>query len=109
MNEDIRKFLKDIQFSIEGIYFHLDGITDFKVYQSKFTTKRAVERELGIIGEAVNRILKSDQYFPLPHAKQIISFRNRVIHGYDSIDDNLVWKIIVVDIPELQSEIKKLM
>ena len=73
------------------------------------TVKRAVERELEIIGEAVSRILKVNEKYPLNNAKQIISFRNRVIHAYDSVDDNLVWKIVIKDIPILRDDILKIL
>lgn len=110
MSDAIKKSLADILMSIDGIYVHLQGRpTDFTSYQKSVTVKRAVERELTIIGEAVNRILKIDKNFPLSSAKQIISFRNRVIHSYDAVDDNLVWKIIVKDLPVLHEEIINLM
>ena len=81
MSDVIKKSLSDILMSIDGIHVHLQGKTDFRWYQKSITVKRAVERELSIIGEAVNRILKEDKNFPLSSAKQIISFRNRVIHS----------------------------
>ncbi len=109
MSDLIKKSLSDILMSIDGIHIHLQGKTDFHWYQKSITVKRAVERELSIIGEAVNRILKEDKDFPLNSAPQIISFRNRVIHAYDSVDDNLVWKIIIKDIPLLHHEVIKLL
>ncbi|HCZ35008.1 MAG TPA: hypothetical protein DHV26_03690 [Cytophagales bacterium] len=109
MNNQIKKSLTDILICIDGINFHLQGKQDFVWYTNSITVKRAVERELSIIGEAVSRILKSDKNFPLSKAPEIIAFRNRVIHAYDAVDDNLVWKIIVKDIPVLQREILALM
>lgn len=109
MSDAIKKSLADILMSIDGIHVHLQNRNDFAAYQKSITVKRAVERELTIIREAVNRILKEDKDFPLSRARQIISFRNRVIHSYDSVDDNLVWKIIIKDLPTLQSEIIKLL
>jgi len=53
--------------------------------------KRAVERELEIIGEAINRIDSIDSSIHITSKKQIISMRNRVIHGYDKIDDEIIW------------------
>ncbi|MCX6273553.1 MAG: DUF86 domain-containing protein [Bacteroidetes bacterium] len=49
--------------------------------------KRAIERDLEIIGEAVNRILKTDPDFPLDSARRIVGLRNQIIHAYDSISD----------------------
>ena len=97
MSDSIKKSLTDMLAGIEGIEFHLGG-----------KIKRSVERDLEIIGEAASRILKEDNEFPLPLARQIISFRNRVIHGYDSVDDNLVWKIIIKDIIEIRTLLSNL-
>jgi uncharacterized protein with HEPN domain len=81
----------------------------FKDYLSDIKTKRAVERDLEIIGEAVNRILKKDNNFQLENAQKIIGTRNRIIHGYDTISDDLIWSIIVNHLPKLKNEIKVLM
>ncbi len=108
MNDSIRKSLSDILMWIDGVNFHLQGKQDFNWYQNSLTVKRAVERELSIIGESVNRILKMEKDFPLSKAAEIIAFRNRVIHAYDAVDDNLVWKIIVKDLPVLHQEVLKL-
>lgn len=69
MNDLVKKSLTDILMSIDGIDYHLGRTRNFTWYQSHPTTKRAVERELEIIGEAVNRILKQNEDFPLSHAK----------------------------------------
>ena len=71
--------------------------------------RRAVEREFEIIGEAMNRIGKIDSEIPISSKKQIISMRNRVIHGYDKIDDEIVWGTIVRHLPKLKEEISLLL
>lgn len=70
--------------------------------------KRAVERDLEIIGEAVNRIMKLDADFPINNAKRIIGMRNQIIHAYDSISDENVWAIITKHIPLLKTNIVEL-
>jgi uncharacterized protein with HEPN domain len=105
MSDSIKKSLTDILMCIDGIHFHLQGQSDFIRYKNSNTAKRAVERELTIIGEAVSRIMKEDKSFPLSRAKEIIAFRNRVIHSYDAVDDNLVWKILDRDLPILHEEV----
>ena len=62
-----------------------------------------------IIGEAVGRILKEDASFPIAYGKIIISMRNRIIHSYDAVDDNLLWKVIIKDIPVLKEEVEDLL
>jgi len=110
MDKEIKTWLFDIYQAIEEIegYF-IEKPMRFKDYLSDIKTKRAVERDLEIIGEAVNRITKKDKHFQLENAKKIIGTRNRIIHGYDMISDDLVWSIVVNHLPKLKNEIKILM
>jgi len=64
-----------------------------------------VERELEIIGEATNRILKIDGSIAISNARRIVDLRNRVIHAYDAVDDVIVWSIVVKSLPGLKQEI----
>lgn len=109
MNIETRKYLSDIDVAISSIDIHLQHKRDFSLYQSNITIKRAVEREIEIIGEATNRILKLMPDINISFAKSIVEMRNRVIHGYDSVDDYLVWKIVVKDIPILKEEVRLLL
>ena len=56
----------------------------------------------------MNRIEKVDSSINISSKKQIISMRNRVIHGYDKIDNEIVWGTIVRHLPKLKEEIKSL-
>jgi uncharacterized protein with HEPN domain len=56
-------------------------ITNFKTYQNDLKTQRAVERQLAIIGEALNKLKKIEPDLEIENAKQIIGFRNRLIHA----------------------------
>jgi uncharacterized protein with HEPN domain len=106
MDREIKTWLYDIVKAIEEIeQFVPDGNRVFEEYKKDLKTKRAVERNLEIIGEATNRILNRDFDFLLSNSKKIISLRNRIIHGYDVISDELVWGIIINDLPELKKEI----
>jgi len=78
---------------------------DFLEYRNDLKTKKAVERNLEIIGEAMNRILKIDPEFPIQHAKKIIGTRNRIIHAYDAISDEVIWTIVVRELPMLKNQI----
>lgn len=102
-------FLFDIRESIESIENFLGDKWDFNVYKSDKMLRRAVERELEIIGEAMNRIDQMDPTIEIAGKKQIIGMRNRVIHGYDKIDDEIVWGTIVRHLPALKIEIAKLL
>ncbi|WP_372947425.1 DUF86 domain-containing protein [Mariniphaga sp.] len=110
MDNEIKTWLFDILQAVEEIegYFSEKPMR-FNDYLSDIKTKRAVERDLEIIGEAVNRIFKKDKQFRLENAQKIIGTRNRIIHGYDTISDDLIWSIVVNHLPKLKSEIKVLM
>lgn len=109
MQLEIKKFLFDIRESIESIENYLGDKHDFKVYMSNKMLRRAVEREFEIIGEAMNRIEKIDPTIDIASKKQIIGMRNRVIHGYDKIDNEIIWGTIVRHLPTLKTEINSLL
>lgn len=109
MDNEIRKYLYDIQESIESIQEYLGNTRDFTVYQNNKMLRRAVEREFEIIGEAMSRINKLDVSIAISSKRQIISMRNRVIHGYDKIDDEIVWGTIVRHLPTLKTEVNSLL
>ncbi len=107
MTEKEKKFLSDILNSIELIEEFTKGIQSFAEYQSDLKTKGAVERHLGIVGEAVNKFLKEFAINRLNNASQIISLRNRLIHSYDSIDDSIIWSIVTRHLRLLKQEVQK--
>ena len=83
-------------------------IPDFNKYKSNTILKRAIERDLEIIGEAINRIITRDPDYPIENAKRIVGLRNQIIHAYDNISDENIWSIITKHIPGLKIEINKL-
>ena len=109
MNEKQLKYLFDIKLAIEDIdsYFKTEP-RKFENYRNNSLLKRAIERNLEIIGEAINRILKEDPSFPIENAKKIIGLRNQIIHGYDSVSDENIWGILTVHLPKLKSNIESL-
>ncbi len=107
MDNDIKTWLYDVIQSIEEIdnYF-LDRPKIFEEYLKDVKTKRAVERNIEIFGEAISRILKRDSKFELVNAQKIIGTRNRIAHGYDKISDDLIWSILINHLPKLKSEVQ---
>jgi len=106
MDSEIQTWLYDILQAIEDIESFFDeNSMHFGEYVSDLKTKRAVERELEIIGEAFNRILKKDNDFQFENIHKIIGTRNRIIHGYDSVSDDLIWSIVINHLPLLKKEI----
>jgi uncharacterized protein with HEPN domain len=110
MDNDIKTWLYDILQSINEIYSYYDNKPRiFEEYVSDIKTKRAIERDLEIIGEAANRILKKDKDFKLDNVEKIIGTRNRIIHGYDKISDDLIWSIVINHLPKLKDEVTGLL
>lgn len=106
MDNDIKTWLFDILQSIAEIESYFEGRPKrFDDYISDIRTKRAVERDIEIIGEAVNRILKKDKDFKIENSQRIVGARNRIAHGYDKITDDLIWSIIINHLPKLKDEI----
>jgi len=108
MQREILKYLLDIKDSIDSIFEYLGENRNFNEYKSNKLLRRGIERELEIIGEATNRILKIDSKFNIPDARRIVDLRNWVIHGYDKVDDVITWGIISKDLPKLQKQLERL-
>ncbi len=108
MQRKIQKYIFDIKESIESIADFLGSDCTFDHYTTNKLLRRAVERELEIIGEATNRILKLDPDINITDSRRIVDLRNWVIHGYEQVDDVIIWGIIKKDIPKFYHQIKKL-
>ena len=109
MDDEIKTWLFDIySATIEIDSFFDVGEKKFEHYVKDIKTKRAVERNLEIIGQAMNRILEKDSNFELTNARKIVDTRNRIIHGYDSISDDVIWGIIINHLPKLKVEVDNL-
>lgn len=105
MQREILKYLFDIQESINSIYDYLGDKRDFNEYKSNKLLRRGIERELEIIGEATKRILKLDMKIEISDSRRIVDLRNWVIHGYDKVDDVIIWGIVSKDIPRLKEQV----
>ena len=109
MPHRIEKYLYDIKESIDSIDEYLGDKRDFFEYKRNKLLRRGVERELEIIGEAINRILEIDSNIEISEARRIVDLRNWVIHGYDKVDDTIIWGIISRDLPQLKKQVDKLL
>lgn len=110
MKDEIRKNLIDILQAAEEIQDFVNGM-DFNTYKNTPVTKRAVERDFEIIGEALNRIRNIDDEIleRISECHRIIGFRNILIHGYDIVDEAIVWQAVTKHLPILLREIKELL
>ena len=109
MPHDIKKYLYDIQQAIEQIETFLKDKT-YEHFTNEPILQSAVERQFGIIGEALCRIRKVDEacLSKIADANKIISFRNVIIHGYDIIDSKIVWDAVKFNLTKLKTEINDL-
>ena len=107
-----KKLLKYI-LDIESIIEELEDIInhhnkDFIDFQKNIISVRAVERDLTIIGEAINKIVQLKPDISISGVKQIVGLRNLIVHAYDSIEPSVLWRILLKDIPVLKEEIEEL-
>ena len=110
MDERIEKWLYDIQFSIGEIDNFLENTENtYPAFKRNLMLKRAIERNLEIIGEATNRILARQPDIEISNARKIVNLRNLVIHSYDSISDENIWSIVINNLPALKIEIQKML
>lgn len=104
-----KKLLSDILQAIVEIELFLGDKRDFNDYKGNLLVKKAVERELEIIGEAMNRLLQADEQIGITDARRIVNFRNRIIHGYDRVVDEVVWGVLTRHLPKLKVEVEQLL
>jgi uncharacterized protein with HEPN domain len=109
MMDRSKKYLADILHAIELIEEFTSELNDFSKYDSDIKTQSAVERQFAIIGEALNQFKKLEPNIPIQNDKQIITFRNRLVHAYDSLDNSMIWVIMKKHLNPLKQEIQSLL
>jgi uncharacterized protein with HEPN domain len=105
-----KKLLLDVRDAGESILQNLVG-KSLADYSRNRLLRRAVEREFEIIGEALNRLAQIDPATgsSVSQLRRIVDFRNRIIHGYDTIDDKVVWGVAEKSLPVLFREVTVLL
>jgi uncharacterized protein with HEPN domain len=109
MKDDSLAPLHDLLQASREIKTFVSGRT-FDDYKSDSMLRSAVERKFEIMGEALTRIRKVDEQVltQIRDHRDIISFRNILIHGYDTIDDRIVWGVIQEDLYSLIQDVEAL-
>lgn len=105
---DPRTYLFDIIAASEAIETFTAGET-FESYAANYLLISAVERQCSIVGEAVTQLFKLEPDAPISAAKQIIGFRNILIHNYARVSQAVVWKTIKEDLPRLKAEAQSML
>lgn len=110
MDRKLRKYLTDILSSILEIEsFMVDRPKEYATFCNDTLLRRGVERNIEIMGEAMNQVLKLNPDIPITAARKVVDTRNFVIHAYDSLMPDILWGIVINHIPLLKSEVENLL
>ena len=109
MHPEIKIWLKDIELSIKEIHDFFPAHGKYKDFEVDLKTRKAIERNIEIIGEAMRRIREVDPLVKISDSREISDTRNRIIHGYDTVSPDVIWLILTRYIPILEDEVKVLL
>ena len=110
MDRKIRKYLADILASIIEIEsFMAERPKEYATFCNDTLFRRGVERNMEIMGEAMNNVLKIDPNIAITSARKIVDTRNFIIHAYDSLKPDILWGIVINHIPLLKKEVETLL
>ena len=113
MDSYVRDLLSDIVRSIDEINEFSAGLTseDFKLYLSNKMMRRAIERDLIIIGEAMHDIVKVDhtRVMRIKNSRRVVELRNDVVHSYDDLANEKIWQFIWTELPYLRKEVSHIL
>lgn len=110
MQPEVAKRLLDALKAAKRIRDFTSG-KQFRDFSQSELLRSAVERQFEIVGEALGRAAAADPGISLrmPELPRIVGLRNRLIHGYDSVDDEIVWDIVTTKIGPLADELERLL
>ena len=107
MDNRSKKLLYDIYTAINNINTYIGDNRTFEFYENNAMLQDAVERNIEVIGEAVNSLLRIEPDIEITNARRIVDARNKIIHGYDEIENTQIWGIIVNHLPVLLLEVER--
>jgi uncharacterized protein with HEPN domain len=104
------KLLLDIRQALEDIEVFTAGL-NLEAYKTDAKCRAAVERKFEVAGEACVRLRdRFPEIFESLHdAPRLIGFRNRIIHGYDDVDDTIVWEVATTKLQSLRKQVSALL
>ena len=106
MEDRIKKYLQDVLTAIDEVESFFDNKPKlFDDFYNDLLLRRAIERNIEIIGEAMNRILRIDESIAITNARKIVDARNYIIHGYDSLSPDILWSMVINHLPKLKKEV----
>jgi uncharacterized protein with HEPN domain len=105
MDNKEKKLLQDIFNCISNIENYMFSKDKFEIYNNDLMLQDAVERNLITIGEALNSLLKINSEIPISNCRRIVDTRNKLTHGYDEIENVMIWSILMIHLPVLKKEV----
>jgi uncharacterized protein with HEPN domain len=110
MDDSVKKHMEDILIACEEIEVFFETLPKkYDEFVGNLLLRRAVERNIEIIGEAMNRVLKADSTVLITNARKIVDTRNYIIHGYDTLAVDILWSIVINHLPLLKEEVETLL
>lgn len=110
MDESVAKYIQDMLQAISEIEMAQDRFgRQYETFEHDIVFRKFVERNIEILGEAMNRILKINPEIGITSARKIVDTRNYVIHAYDSLKPDILWAIVINHIPRLKAEIMQIL
>jgi uncharacterized protein with HEPN domain len=106
MDSKAKKLLFDIQTAIANVNNYVGEEKVFEKYDNNPMLQDAVERNIEIIGEAMSRLLRMEPNIEITSARRVVDARNKIIHGYDEIENTQIWGIIINSLPVLKKEVE---
>jgi uncharacterized protein with HEPN domain len=110
MQLDARKYLFDVLTACDAILGFIRD-RDFTEYEADLMLRSAVERQLMIVGEALNKARRLDETVAqdVPEARDIIQLRNIVARGYAVVENATIWGIVQAHVPKLRERVKTML
>ncbi len=109
MDESIKKYFEDMLLAISEIEMAENRFgRQYDIFENDVIFRIFVERNIEILGEAMNSILKIEPDINITSARKIVDTRNYVIHAYDSLKPDILWAIVINHIPRLKADILRL-
>lgn len=108
MTSEARQRLLDVLEACQAVERFAQG-KDYAAYQTDEMLRAAVERKLEIIGEAFTKLVDVEPEVAekFPDLRKIVGLCNRIIHGYDTVDDEIIWDVVENKLPALRRQVGK--
>jgi uncharacterized protein with HEPN domain len=109
MSDEFLDYVEDMLDAMDKAELLLEGVT-YEQFEADFRINFAVVRALEIVGEAAKRLPAAlRQQYPAVPWKVMAGMRDRIVHGYDVVDLQIVWDVVKRDIPQVKPQIRNIL